>query len=160
MSTVRIVQYLRLTTYANSGSVGQIVHRFQNYFVNETKTFNGEQYSFLPFRAEGAVANLNGDNAVLQVLLPNVMPALRLLEQGNGNRLSELILTTAWLNAELNAFRHYEERYIGIGSSFSETTIELRFRSAMDSVGAAFPARKLTRNLAGLLPLNADLFLQ
>jgi hypothetical protein len=30
----------------------------------------------------------------------------------------------------------------------------------MDSVGANFPARSLSRNLVGILPLNADLFLQ
>jgi hypothetical protein len=56
--------------------------------------------------------------------------------------------------------RSYEERYVGIGASFSDTTIELRYRTAMDSVGATFPARTLTRSLVGPLPLNAQLVLQ
>ena len=49
---------------------------------------------------------------------------------------------------------------MGIGASYSDTTIELRYRTAMDSVGATFPGRTLTRSLVGPLPLNAELVLQ
>jgi hypothetical protein len=71
-------------------------------------------------------------------------------------------LTTQWLNANLlpQQGRTIEERYVGIGASFSETTVELRFRTAMDSVGAQFPSRTLTRGLVGPLPINADLVLR
>jgi hypothetical protein len=85
---------------------------------------------------------------------------LSLVEDGDGNRLSELTLTTQWLNAALAPSRTYQERYVGIGASYSDTTIELRYRTAMDSVGASFPARTLTRSLVGPLPLNAELVLQ
>jgi hypothetical protein len=94
------------------------------------------------------------------VLFPNVEFAIRLVEEGDGNRLSRLTITTQWLNANLVPFRTYEERYVGIGASYSETTIELRYRTAMDSVGATFPAQTLTRSLVGPLPLNAQLVLQ
>lgn len=154
MAEIRIAQYFKLTT-----STG-VVHRYQNYFVGETKTFLSESYEFAPFRAEGAMATLNGDNETLQVLFPNIEVALRLVEQGNGNRLSELVLTTAWLNASGQILTTLTDYYIGIGASFSETTIELRYRSAIDSVGAAFPKRTLTRDLVGPLPLNSELFLR
>jgi hypothetical protein len=94
------------------------------------------------------------------VLFPNVEYAIKLVEQGDGNRLSQLTITTQWLNAALNPVRTYEERYVGIGASYSDTTIELRYRTAMDSVGAQFPAQTLTRSLVGPLPLNAQLVLQ
>lgn len=179
MSTLRIVQYFELlamtdtaATAANLAGMNQrdtitlgtdpntVYHRYQNFFVNETKTYNNRPYAFAPFRAEGTVSNLGGDNTLLQVLFPNVEVAVRLVEQGNGNRLSRLILTTQWLNANFAAVKTYEERYIGIGAAFSDTTIELRFRSAMDSVGTQFPARTLTRNLVGLLPLSANVSLR
>ena len=178
MSNIRIVQYFELVAFTSAAAAkslanlsttdtivigrepGSIIHRYQNYFVNEQVRWNGEQYAFAPFRAEGTTSNLNGDNALVQVLFPNVEVAIRLVEQGNGNRLSRLTLTTAWLNANNGLIKSYAERFIGIGAAFSETTIELRFRSAMDSVGANFPARSLSRNLVGILPLNADLFLQ
>lgn len=154
MTEIRLAQYFDLTT-ANG-----VRHRYQNFFVQEPRTLAGARYEFAPFRAEGSVANLNGDNALVRVLFPNVEYALKLVEQGDGNRLGRLTITTQWLNASLVATRSYEERYVGIGASFSETTIELRFRTAMDSVGAQFPARTLTRSLVGPLPLNAQLVLQ
>lgn len=178
MSSIRIVQYFELVAFTTASAAksladlstvdtvvvgrepGSVVHRYQNYFVNEQVRWDGQLYGFAPFRAEGTVANLNGDNALVQVLFPNIEIAIRLVEQGNGNRLSRLTLATAWLNENNALIKHYAERFIGIGAAFSETTIELRFRSAMDSVGANFPARSLSRGLVGILPLNADLFLQ
>jgi hypothetical protein len=154
MATLKIAQYFKLTT-----SNGTVL-RYQNYFVGQSSSYLSESYSFAPFRAEGALATLNGDNQQLQVLFPNVEYALRLVEQGNGNRLSELQLTTAWLNGSDQISTTLSDYYLGIGASFSETTIELRFRSAIDSVGSQFPGRTLTRDLVGPLPLNADLYLR
>jgi hypothetical protein len=154
MTEIRIAQYFNLL------DVSGIRHRYQNYFVREPKSIAGVRYEFAPFRAEGSTANLNGDNSVIRILFPNLEFAIRLVEQGDGNRLSELTLTTQWLNAANAVVRSYEERYVGIGASYSETTIELRYRTAMDSVGATFPARTLTRSLVGSLPLNAQLVLQ
>jgi hypothetical protein len=154
MSEIRIAQYLKLTT------AGGVVHRYQNYFVGASSTYLSESYSFAPFQASGALATLNGDNETLQVLFPNLEVVLRLVEQANGNRLSTLAFTTAWLNASDQILTPLTDYYIGIGASFSETTVELRFRSAIDSVGSAFPARTLTRENVGPLPLNSELYLR
>jgi hypothetical protein len=152
---IRIAQYFDLVT--SNGAR----HRYQNFFVQEARTLpSGGRFDFAPFRAEGSTANLNGDNALVRVLFPNVEFAIRLVEEGDGNRLSLLTLTTQWLNAALVPSRTYQERYVGIGASYSDTTIELRYRTAMDSVGAQFPAQTLTRSLVGPLPLNAQLVLQ
>jgi len=178
MSNIRIVQYFELVAFTSSSTANQlaalstsdtitlgaergtVIHRYQNYFINEQRTKDGQRYSFVPFRVEGIVSSSGGDNSLMQILFPNVEVAVRLVEQGNGNRLSRLKLTTDWINANDAVIKTYSERYLGIGSAFSETTIELRFRGAMDSVGANFPARSLSRNLVGILPLSADLFLQ
>ena len=152
---IRIAQFFKLTA-ANGQQ-----HYYQNYFANETRNYGGKFYSFAPFQAQGTTAALNGDNNVLQVLFPNVDFAVQLLYSSNSNRLSVLELTTQWLTAE-NAYAGtaLTEYYIGIGSSISETTLELRFRSSVDSVTSNFPNRTLTRELAGILPLDAQLFLQ
>jgi len=152
---IRIVNYLRLTTANN------IVHRYQNYFIGQSSTYLGESYAFAPFQAEGSLAALNGDNQQLVVLFPNIEFALRLVEEGEGNRLSELRLTTAFLNAsDQITTPPLTDFYVGIGAGFSETTLELRFRSAIDSVGSQFPGRTLTRDLVGPLPLNSELMLR
>lgn len=153
MNEIRIVQYFKLVT-ANT------THYYQNYFIGESSTFLGESYSFVPFRIEGVTASLSGDNSVLQALFPNTEVSIRLLEQANGNRLSELTLTNAWVNASGQILTNLTDYYIGIGASLSETTIELRYRSAIDSVGNTFPSRTLTRELVGPLPVNSELYLR
>lgn len=154
MSTIRIGHYFRLT--AANGTV----YRFQNYFVSQSSTYLGESYGFAPFQAEGSTATLNGDNQQLNVLFPNVDYGLQLLNAADGNHLSELRLTTAWLTDSGQVATQLTDFYVGLGAGFSETTIELRFRSAIDSVGSEFPGRTLTRALVGPLPLNAELYLR
>lgn len=154
MNTIRIVQYFDLID--SSGAR----HSYQNYFVNEAKLLNGRSFAFAPFRAQGTISNLTGDNAAVQVLLPNIDYALRLVEGSNGNRYSRLTMTTQWLNEASLVQKSYEERYVGIGASVSDTTIELRFRSAMDSVGAQFPALTLSKDLVGPLPTNSEISLR
>ena len=178
MSTIKIVQYFELLAFTSESAArafasasnvdtiiegstpGSIIHRYQNYYVNQQRKRGTKLFAFAPFRAEGSVSNIGGDNNLVQILFPNVEIAIRLVEQGNGNRLSRLTLTTAWLNENDGEIKSYDEKFLGLGASFSETTIELRFRSAMDSVGATFPGRTLTRSLVGPLPLSSDLRLQ
>lgn len=154
---IRIAQFFDLTTTDGTR------HLYQNYFANEAYTYAGQRYNFAPFRTEGVVSNNTGDNSIIQVLFPNVEFALRLLDAGNGNRLSRLVLTTVWLTAnnQIAANGATQKEYlVGIGASISETTIDLRFRSAIDSVIAGFPSRTITRQLVGPLPINADLVLR
>jgi len=176
---LKIVQYFELTAFTTvraarslanidqsdsivqKGDTGAVVHRYQNFFINQQIKRGRKRFDFAPFKMEGASSVLGGDNSLVQILFPNVEVALRLVEQGNGNRLSRLELTTAWLNENNQpSGKEIKERFLGLGASFSETTIELRFRSAMDSVSGKFPARALSRNLVGILPLNSDLRLQ
>ena len=94
------------------------------------------------------------------MLFPNLEVVVRLVEEGEGNRLSVLALTTAWLTASGQITTTFTDYFVGTGASFSDDTVELRFRSSMDSVGAGFPARTLTSDNVGILPLNAELYLR
>lgn len=157
---IRICQYFYLVASNNAQ------FSYQNYFVNEAKflqpsTANSVlRFDFAPFRTEGSISSSNGENSVLQVLFPNTELSLRLLQSANGNRLSRLVLTTMWVNNNGNEISKTTEFYIGIGSSFSDTTLELRFRSAIDSVISNFPARTLTRELVGILPLDSQIVMR
>jgi len=152
---IRIAQFFNLT----SSTGGRFL--FQNYFANENKVFGNDTYSFAPFRTEGTTAALSGDNNVLQILFPNLEISLRLLQSGDGNRLSRLTLTTIWLTAD-GAYtpNRLAEYFTGTGSSISDTTLELRFRSAIDSVASNFPNRQVTRDLVGPLPLDSQISLR
>jgi hypothetical protein len=153
-SRIRVCNFLNLRTADNTR------HRYQNYFINEQITFKGERFDFIPFRAEGSVSSLNGENQSLRILLPAQPVIITLVEAGNGNRLSTLTLTTAWLDARGAVQTSIDDFFSGTGASFSDETVELRFRSAMDSVSTSFPARTLTQENVGILPLNSDLTLR
>lgn len=133
----------------------------QNFFVKQSYTFLGQTYQFVPFQISGSLMTIGGDNETLTVLFPNIEMAITLLEGGDGNRNSELVLRNLWLNSALQPIPDpIPEFYVGQGSTFSEITIECRFRSALDSVGGTFPARVITVENSGVLPLNSDVSLQ
>lgn len=154
MRTIRICQF-----FALQSSAGKF-YRFQNYFIGESRTLLGSAFAFAPFQADGALSSLNGENQQLRVLFPSLEIVLRLVDEADGNRMSSLELTTAWLSGSNEIVTTFSDYFTGIGATFNEETVELRFRSAMDSVGASFPARTLTSDNAGILPLNAELYLQ
>ena len=154
-SDIRICQFIKIEP-----SKGEVKH-YQNYFIKETKSFKGASYSFAPFEAEGGVSSLNADNQQIIIRLPASEYAIRLVEEGDGNRLSKLLLCTRFITAA-GAIPDTgpEEYYVGIGASFSDDTIELRFRSALDGVAGGFPARTLTEESVGILPLESSLSLR
>lgn len=168
MAEIIIAHFASLAT--SSGSQ----HLYQNFFYGTGGAAvaipgtGGEEYEFAPFRAEGSLASLNGDNAPLRLLFPHSAFTVALVEEGNGNRLSQLGLKTVWLGnaGNLAAYEDYslvalyEEYYVGVGASFDDTTVELRFRSAMDSVGASFPRRTFNATNVGILPVNAEISLR
>jgi len=151
---LRIVQFFDLVT--DNGKE----HRFQNYFVNDSKTFDSKSFSFAPFQINGSVSSLNGDNNQITVLFPAIEYAVRLVEAGEGNRKSLLILDTRFVNQSGDfGDTGPREIFIGLGASFSVDTIELRFSSALDAVASNFPANSLTEENVGILPLESSLSL-
>ena len=154
---IRLVQFFKIQT-ANG-----TIRRYQNYFVKQTITFGGEQYEFAPFQVQGSVSSLNGDNSQIQVLFPATEYAIRLVEEGSGNRKSSLSLYTRAVPRDSTGAVSSSgptEQYIGLGASFSTDTIELRFNTAADSVASNFPAQRLNQENVGILPLDSALSLR
>jgi hypothetical protein len=167
-TSVHIAHFLFIET-ANGQS-----HYYQNYFFNTGASVvaipgtASPTYRHAPFRVEGALSSLNGENSLLRVLFPHSAFTIALVENGEGNRLSKLSLKTVWMAttgsiADYSSYTktaEYEEFYVGVGASFDDTTVELRFRSAMDSVGASFPRQAFSSKNVGFLPLNAEISLR
>lgn len=154
---IRIVQFIKLTDKDGT------VYRYQNYFINETKTAAGipGSYGFAPFQVNGGVSSLNGDNIQIQLLFPADVFVLKLVEKGDGNRKSQLTLDTRTVNANgVISDTGPSEQFVGLGASFSEDTVELRFNTAADSVASNFPAQRLNQENVGVLPLDSVLSLR
>lgn len=166
--TIRVAQFINITTPANSESPSKS-YSYQNYFFGigdvAIPGTAGPLYTYAPFELRGSLSSVGGDNPAMQLLLPHSYFAVALVEDGNGNRLSKLTVKTVWManSGDLTNYASYSktgaetnEYYVGIGASFNDTTIELRFRSAMDSVGANFPAQRFNNRNVGLLPLSSN----
>ena len=155
---IRMVQFFDLVDAKNN------IHQFQNYFVGDTKSnvplITGT-YKFAPFQVEGATSSLNGDNEQIQVLFPATTYAIKLVEAGDGNRKSRLILSTRFVTPSGDISKDGPRGvFIGLGASFSTETVELRFNSALDAVASRFPATSLTQENSGVLPLESQLQLR
>ena len=153
---IRLVQFFDLTD-ANGTE-----HLFQNYFVNESKSKGNKSFSFAPFQVVGGTSSIGGDNSQIQILFPATQYAIALVEAANGNRKSQLELTTKTVNAAGTVTSAFlaQEFYIGLGATFSEDTIELRFNTAVDAVASNFPAQRLNEDNVGILPLESALSLR
>lgn len=153
---IRMVQFFDLLTDNNKR------HRFQNYYVGQNKTFGGVSYNFAPFQAQGATSTLNGDNEQVQILFPATEYAIRLVEDGQGNRKSQLTLHTRFIDSINGEPGDTGPKgiFVGLGASFSADTIELRFNSALDAAASQFPATTLTSKNVGVLPLESQLQLR
>jgi len=144
---IRIMQKFVLVD-ANGGN-----HSYQNYYTDAD--------DFAPFQVDGTVSTLNGDNSQIKVLFPATKYAIRLVGKGDGNRKSQLTLTTNFITeGEQVGALISQEIYVGIGASFSESTVELRFNTAVDAVASNFPAQRLNEENVGILPLDSALSLR
>lgn len=160
---IRIVQFFDLIIDDDEDNTDEEKRhrRYQNYFVNESKTFGAASFAFAPFRVDGSVSSLNGDNDQITILFPAIEYAVRLVEAGKGNRKSLLFLDTRFVNQSGGISDNGpREIFVGLGASFSADTIELRFSSALDAVASNFPANSLTNKNVGILPLESALSLR
>lgn len=155
MSVLRICQLFDWT--ASNGSVV----RCQNFFAAQDFVYAGLRYRFCPFQVSGNMMALGGDSETLTCLFPNEDLVLQVVTGGDGNRNATLKLTNLWLNNQNQPLPGaFPEFYVGSGASFSETTVELRFRAAMDAVNATLPNRILTSENVGILPLDSNISLR
>ena len=141
-------QFLDLTS--GNGTV----YRWQNFWIKE----NVDGYSFIPFGFSGLTTNRQGDNVDAILVFPN-------------NELSRqwalLATQQKWLakiqvllfDPDDKTKRTVLHNYIGqvSTSGWGDTTINLRLNTLLDAVGSDIPARRLTQNLVGYVPISSNI---
>lgn len=149
-------QYIELRTLSGSTRL-----RFQNYWINEDATLNGEAYGFMPFAFSGTTITKSGDNQPATLVFPN-----NALSRG----WAETIVQEQWLaacstviidpNSPSNqiVLSRYEAQVVT--ASWNETALELQMASVLDAVGADVPRKKLTKQLVGNLPVTSRVRVQ
>jgi len=142
-------QYLRLfegaTTYK----------RWQNYYVNQTVTWETASWEYFPFTADGFVGGSSGSGSDASIVIPATTDAVELFEQAlSDNWLCQVEMyefSTKSTQVQPQASQLLIGSIIGeivnIGGSFTVLTITLG--SSLAPVGAQTPPRKYTNYLVG-----------
>ncbi len=63
---IALGNYLRLQNQKGTSSF-----YFQNFFIQSTSTFQGDEYTFVPYGFSGVTVNRSGDNTEATLVFPN-----------------------------------------------------------------------------------------
>ena len=133
-------------------------NRFQNFFPNETRTYNGESYIFGGFGFSGGALDLQGGNISANLVFAvNTLSMSRFIQAVEERWLVKV--RTVWLDPEtLNeSSTHSEEVYAVTGLDHDTNRLSLRLSSPLDAVSENAPRRLLTRKLVGDLPPTGNI---
>jgi hypothetical protein len=130
---------------------------FQNFWMNENVSYNGNSHGFLPFGFSGMTVNRSGDNQSTQLGLPN---------NSLSRSWSSTIVEGAWvvlvdmlmLNPDNKADYRLLSSYAGqvSGAIWSDSDLRLEVSSVLDAVGGDVPRRRITEDVFGPLPTTAQ----
>jgi hypothetical protein len=132
--------------------------RAQNYHINESVRFNNQWWTYLPFGFSGITANRRGENSESVLVFANN----EISRAWGMDAIENAWLAECWLvilDPDTRAVLSTLTSYAGqvAGGSWEDTTLNLRLDNILDAVGTDVPARILTSNLVGKLPVSANL---
>jgi phage-related protein len=148
--------YLDLSTQS-----GGRVYRFQNFYINKTASYQGGEYSFLPFGFSGVTVNRTGDNIEASLVFPNN----EISRAWVVNAVTDFWIATVFvvvLDPDGVAAPDLLHRYVGqvATGAWDETAVTLRLNTVIDAVGAEVPMRRLTQALVGAIPTSNNVRLR
>jgi len=140
---------------------GIVRQQFQNFFINQTISYEGSQYGFLPFGFTGVTINRTGDNTEAELVFPNNLLsrnwAIEALEKRWLARVDVVLL-----NPDDSTSFDRVHRYVSMisGGAWREVELTLTLSTVLDAVGADAPQRRLTQRLIGNIPATSNVRLQ
>jgi|TARA_R100000081_G_scaffold69565_1_gene36687 hypothetical protein len=139
-----------------------IQFKFQNFFINKDMTFDGNQYTFVPFGFSGVTVNRTGDGLEATLVFPNNDLtrgwAVTSIKEHYVMEVDVLIVDS---DSEIGSHDRVHT-YVGqvVGGDWDNVSLNLLLSSVLDAVGTDVPRRSLTRKLVGNLPASSNVRLQ
>ncbi len=140
--------------------INTIIYRFQNYFVQEQKDFQGQTYDWLPFQVTEAENSTEGDNTGASIVLPNNTLALQVVNGNQGLRGQQVTINSAFINPSTGAILNgglTTNLYNVDGCFIREDIIQLELQSVVNTLLDTFPRTKITELNCGKLPQNSQI---
>lgn len=136
--------------------------RYQNFFVGETRTYEGSNYAYAPFIVSGTISNRGGDapRASL-VTIPNDI-TVGIISQMVLNYRLVRIRTIALNQAESGAFSEGQLLATEVWSCVNGTQdyekVSITLSSPLDATRSQIPKRVLSSYLVGSIPSSGTVF--
>jgi len=154
MSAYAFVNYVRFKTQADvyTGTP------YQNFSVNQTRTYSGTTYSFAPFAVSSGGGARGGERSNAALVAGTDALSVNLFAEAVQNRYMLEIKTVS-----LDPLTFADEALIAteiwrIASyEMDTTTVTMRLTSPLDAVKAQIPRRTLSTKLVGELPTSGAL---
>jgi len=149
--------YIRLLN-ANGSDTG---YRFQNFFHGDTRTYDGQNYTFAAFGFSGGTLDLEAANISANLVFALNSLGLTIFTQAVTDRWL-IKLRTVWLNPDtlVESSTYSEEVYAVTGLEHDNSRLSVRLGSPLDAVRENAPRRSLTQQLVGALPTTGEISLQ
>jgi len=158
MTGYAFVNYIRFKTQADAYTGTP----YQNFSINESRTYSGVTYSFAPFAVSSGGGARGGERSDASLVAGCDLISVNLFAEAVQNRYILEIKTVsldpltfaddALITTEIWRVASYE-------MDTSNNTVTLRLTSPLDAVQSQAPRRTLSTELVGALPTSASLVL-
>ena len=142
-------------------SGGNTVYRYQNFFINESITYDSNPYVFVPFGFSGTTVNKTGDGVDSDLVFPNNTISRSWADDALRNSWIAYVRTLIVDPDDKTSFSLLSQYYGAVDAgSWDDTTLKLTLNTVLDAVGNEFPRRRLNQQLCGEIPITASVRLQ
>jgi len=154
MSAYAFVNYVRFKTQADAYTGTP----YQNFSVNQTRTYSGVTYSFAPFAVSSGGGARGGERSNAALVAGTDAISVNLFAEAVQNRYILEIKTVS-----LDPLTFADEALISTETwriasyEMDLTTVTMRLTSPLDAVKAQMPRRTLSTALVGALPTSGAL---
>ena len=129
--------------------------RFQNFFIGQTTSYQGNSYLFAPFGFSGVTINRTGDGIDASVGFPNNdITRAWAVEAIEARWIAHVQVVL--LNPDDNTDFTLMHQYFGqiSGGKWDEGMLSLMLSNVLDAVGFDVPVRRLSQKLIGAIPVT------
>ena len=133
----------------------RVRQRFQNFFIGQTTSYQGNSYLFAPFGFSGVTINRTGDGIDASVGFPNNdITRAWAVEAIEARWIAHVQVVL--LNPDDNTDFTLMHQYFGqiSGGKWDEGMLGLMLNNVLDAVGFDVPVRRLSQKLIGAIPVT------
>lgn len=136
--------------------------RYQNFFVGETRTWEGEEYRYAPFIVSGTISNRGGDTPRASIVsIPNDITMSFISTMVLDYRLVR-VNSVSLTQSESGAFTEGQLLSTEVWSCVNGTQdyekVSLTLSSPLDATRSQIPRRVLSSYLVGSIPSSGTVF--